>query len=159
MSPARSSRHACWTKGASAQQQRWAVGVNLVTARFSESVPEEPVESLLDNLGFRASPEIDMLEFSGIEFRNVDNRVMALCSCRSGRAAQPCSARRRCRAVDMLYGWPCWSRRGSFRPVTYVNPDMVEARWQSLSKTRGNGQAHPRSWNRPCAICWPAERS
>src|SRR5205085_177494 len=54
------------------------VGVNLCYGAFFLShVPEELVESLLDNLTTRRL-EIDMLEFSGIEFRNVDNRVMAL---------------------------------------------------------------------------------
>ena len=45
-------------------------------AFFLSHVAEELVESLLDNLTTRRI-EIDMLEFSGIEFRNVDNRIMA----------------------------------------------------------------------------------
>src|SRR5206468_2431707 len=64
---------------ASGQQEALGiVGVNLCYGAFFLShVPEELVESLLDNLTTRRL-EIDMLEFSGIEFRNVDNRVMAL---------------------------------------------------------------------------------
>src|SRR5439155_991990 len=64
---------------ASAQQEALGiVGVNLCYGAFFLShVPEELVESLLDNLTTRRI-EIDMLEFSGIEFRNVDNRIMAL---------------------------------------------------------------------------------
>src|SRR5206468_1840048 len=64
---------------ASAQQEALGiVGVNLCYGAFFLShVPEELVESLLDNLTTRRI-EIDMLELSGIEFRNVDNRVMAL---------------------------------------------------------------------------------
>jgi len=54
------------------------VGVKPLLRRiFPKSRAEELVESLLDNLTTRRL-EIDMLEFSGIEFRNVDNRVMAL---------------------------------------------------------------------------------
>ena len=42
---------------------------------FLSHVPEELIESLLDSLTTRRI-EIDMLEFSGIEFRNVDNRII-----------------------------------------------------------------------------------
>src|SRR5437879_9610303 len=64
---------------ASAQQEALGiVGVNLCYGAFFLShVPEELVESLLDNLTTRRI-EIDMLELRGIEFRNVDNRIMAL---------------------------------------------------------------------------------
>src|SRR2546421_10749784 len=64
---------------ASGQQEALGiVGVNLCYGAFFLShVPEELIESLLDNLSTRRL-EIDMLEFSGIEFRNVDNRIMAL---------------------------------------------------------------------------------
>src|SRR5204863_10051529 len=64
---------------ASAQQEALGiVGVNLCYGAFFLShVPEELVGSLLDTLATRRI-EIDMLEFSGIEFRNVDNRIMAL---------------------------------------------------------------------------------
>src|SRR5262249_53120546 len=64
---------------ASAQQEALGImGVNLCYGAFFLShVAEELVESLLDNLTTRRI-EIDMLEFSGIEFRNVDNRIMAL---------------------------------------------------------------------------------
>lgn len=64
---------------ASAQQEALGiVGVNLCYGAFFLShVPEELVESLLDKLS-TGRIEIDMLELSGIEFRNVDNRIMAL---------------------------------------------------------------------------------
>src|SRR4029434_4112015 len=60
------------------QEARGIVGVDLCYGAFFLShVQEELIESLLDNLTTRRL-EIDMLEFSGIEFRNVDNRIMAL---------------------------------------------------------------------------------
>ncbi len=64
---------------ASLQQEALGiVGVNLCYgAFFLNHVPEELIESLLDKLT-TGRIEIDMLEFRGIEFRNVDNRVMAL---------------------------------------------------------------------------------
>src|SRR5256885_15830822 len=64
---------------ASAQQEALGIGgVNLCYGAFFLShVPEELVESLLDNLTTRRI-EIDRLELRGIEFRNVDNRIIAL---------------------------------------------------------------------------------
>ncbi|MGB8654812.1 MAG: hypothetical protein WCD23_09850, partial [Candidatus Acidiferrales bacterium] len=54
------------------------VGVNLLYAAFFlHHRPELMLESLLDNLTTKRI-EIDMIEFSGIEFRHVDNRVMSL---------------------------------------------------------------------------------
>ncbi len=60
------------------QEALGIVGVNLLYgAFFLFSDPDALVESLLDGLG-TARIEIDMIEFSGIEFRHVDNRVMSL---------------------------------------------------------------------------------
>jgi hypothetical protein len=60
------------------QEALGIVGVNLLYgAFFLFSEPDVLVESLLDGLG-TARIEIDMIEFSGIEFRHVDNRVMSL---------------------------------------------------------------------------------
>ena len=48
------------------------VGVNLLYAAFFlHHLPEQILESLLDNLTTQRI-EIDMIEFSGIEFRHVD---------------------------------------------------------------------------------------
>ena len=84
------------------------------------------LESLLDNLT-TARIEIDMVEFSGIEFRHVDNRVMSLKLVQlglsgaaifgpNGEVLQPSELLRK-RAILV--------ERGSFRPVTKVNMDMV----------------------------------
>jgi hypothetical protein len=64
---------------ASLQQEALGiVGVNLCYGAFFLShVPEELIESLLDKLT-TGRVEIDLFELSGIEFRNVDNRIMAL---------------------------------------------------------------------------------
>jgi len=90
-------------------------------------VPEELVESVLDNLTTRRI-EIDMLEFSGIEFRNVDNRIMALKLVQLGLsgAAMFGPNREVLQPSDMLHNKAVLVERGSFRPVTYVNIDMLE---------------------------------
>src|SRR5213594_2726649 len=114
---------------ASAQQEALGiVGVNLCYGAFFFShVPEELVESLLDNLTTRRL-EIDMLEFSGIEFRNVDNRIMALKLVQLGLsgAAMFGPNREVLQPSDMLHNKAVLVERGSFRPVTHVNLDMLE---------------------------------
>jgi hypothetical protein len=114
---------------ASAQQEALGiVGVNLCYGAFFLShVPEELVESLLDNLTTRRI-EIDMLEFSGIEFRNVDNRIMALKLVQLGLsgAAMFGPNREVLQPSDVLHNKAVLVERGSFRPVTYVNLDMLE---------------------------------
>jgi len=114
---------------ASAQQEALGiVGVNLCYGAFFLShVPEELVESLLDNLTTRRI-EIDMLELSGIEFRNVDNRVMALKLVQVGLSGAAIFGPNRevLQPSDTLHNKAVLVERGSFRPVTYVNIDMLE---------------------------------
>lgn len=112
----------------SAQQEALGiVGVNLLYAAFFlHHKPEQMLESLLDNLTTKRL-EIDMVEFSGIEFRHVDNRVMSLRLVQlglsgaamfgpDGAVLQP---------SELLRKRPILVERGSFRPVTKVNMDMV----------------------------------
>ena len=114
-----------------AQQQEalGVVGVNLLHAAFFQHhEPEKLVESLLDRLT-TGRIEIDLLELKGIEFRAVDNRLMALKLVQLGlsgvamfgpdrQVLQPSEALRK-KAVLV--------ERGSFRPPTVVNIDMLEA--------------------------------
>jgi len=105
------------------------VGLNLLYgAFFLHHKPEVMLESLLDNLTTERV-EIDMIEFSGIEFRHVDNRVMSLKLVQlglsgaamfgpSGEVLQP---------SEVLRKRPILVERGSFRPVTKVNIDMMKS--------------------------------
>jgi hypothetical protein len=109
------------------QEALGIVGVNLLYAAFFlHHKPDLMLESLLDNLTTERL-EIDMVEFSGIEFRHVDNRVMSLKLVQlglsgaaifgpTGEVLQPSELLRK-RAILV--------ERGSFRPVTKVNMDMV----------------------------------
>jgi hypothetical protein len=114
---------------ASGQQETLGiVGVNLCYGAFFLShVPEQLIESLLDSLTTRRL-EIDMLEFSGIEFRNVDNRIMALKLVQIGLsgAAMFGPNREVLQPSDVLHNKAVLVERGSFRPVTYVNLDMFQ---------------------------------
>ena len=114
---------------ASLQQEALGiVGVNLCYgAFFLHHLPEQLVESLLDMLTV-GRIEIDMIEFSGIEFRNVDNRLMALQLVQLGLsgAAMFDANRNILQPADALYKKAVLVERGSFRPTTHVNLDMVE---------------------------------
>src|SRR6187551_2932932 len=66
------------TEASLQQEALGVVGVNLLYgAFFLHHEPELLVESLQDNVT-SSRVEIDMIEFNGIEFRYVDNRIMAL---------------------------------------------------------------------------------
>src|SRR5271155_2900119 len=111
------------------QETLGIVGVNLLYgAFFLPYKPELLLESLLDNLSTQRI-EIDMIEFAGIEFRHVDNRVMSLKLVQlglsgaamfgpSGEVLQP---------SEVLRKHPVLVERGSFRPVTKVNMDMIKS--------------------------------
>jgi hypothetical protein len=114
---------------ASLQQEALGiVGVNLCYGAFFLShVPEELIESLLDKLT-TGRVEIDLLEVSGIEFRNVDNRIMALKLVQLGLsgAAMFGPNREVLQPSDVLHNKAVLVERGSFRPTTHVNMDMLE---------------------------------
>jgi hypothetical protein len=117
------------------QEALGIVGVNLLYAAFFlHYKPELMLESLLDNLTTERI-EIDMIEFSGIEFRHVDNRVMSLHLVQlgltgaamfgpSGDVLQP---------SEVLRKRPILVERGSFRPVTKVNIDMIRCARERFS--------------------------
>ena len=109
------------------QEALGIVGINLLHAAFFErQEPEQIVRSLLDRLS-TGRIEIDLVSFSGIEFRRVDNRLMALELVRlglsgvamfgpDGEVLQP---------SEVLRGRAVLVERGSFRPPTVVNLDML----------------------------------
>jgi hypothetical protein len=102
------------------------LGVNLIygAARLSDQ-PEALLASLLDNLGSRRI-EIDMVEFSGAAFRDIDHRVMSLCLVENGlsRAAMFSASGAVLRPSEVLYKRPVVLQRGRFRPPTKVHSDI-----------------------------------
>ncbi len=111
------------------QEALGIVGVNLLyAAAFLHHKPDLMVQSLLDNLNTDRI-EIDMIEFSGIEFRHVDNRVMSLRLVQLGLcgAAMFGPSGEVLQAAEVLRKHPVLVQRGSFRPVTLVNIDMLRS--------------------------------
>ena len=86
------------------------------------------LESLLDNLTTDRL-EIDMIDFSGIEFRRVDNRVMSLKLVQLGLSGAAMFGPKGdvLQPAEVLRKHPILVERGSFRPVTKVNIDMIES--------------------------------
>jgi hypothetical protein len=111
------------------------VGVNLLYGAFClNHEPDKLIESLLDNLNTRRI-EIDMIEFSGIAFRHVDNRVMSLRLVQLGlsSAAMFSAKGEVLQPSEVLYKKPILVERGSFRPVTHVNIDMLRSAHEKFS--------------------------
>lgn len=110
------------------QEALGVVGVNLLHAAFFERhEPDQVVASLLDRLT-TGRVEIDMIEFRGIEFRSVDNRVMALRLVQLGLsgAAMFGPDREVLQPSETLRKHAVLVERGSYRPPTVVNIDMLE---------------------------------
>src|ERR671921_1719237 len=111
------------------QEALGVVGVNLLHAAFFQHhEPDRLVESLLDRLT-TGRIEIDLIEMRGIEFRAVDNRLMALKLVQLGLsgAAMFGPDRQVLQPSEVLRKKAILVERGSFRPPTVVNIDMLEA--------------------------------
>ncbi len=117
-----------WDKDAVLQQQALGIaGTNLLYgAYFYRDEPGRLIESLIDNLGSERV-EVDMLKFSGPAFQDVDNRLMSLHLVRHGltNAVMFGPGGDVLQPSEILHKRPILVERGSFRPVTNVNVDML----------------------------------
>ncbi|MFT2090339.1 TonB-dependent receptor [Paraglaciecola sp. 2405UD69-4] len=125
---------------AEAQQQALGViGVNLIYAAYHYfEEPKKIIDSLTD--GMKAGRvEIDAIDFEGPYFEDSDNRAQNIHLIRSWKT----------RAVmfrpdgsvtvpaEMLYKKNVMTIRGSFRPVTKLNVDMIEQGQRSFANLPG----------------------
>src|SRR6202167_141623 len=109
------------------QQALGIVGVNLIYgALYLRSDPRQLIESLQDNLGTERI-EIDMLHFSGHCFEAIDNRLMALhlVECKLSNAVMFGPQGEVLQPSEIFHKRSILVERGSFRPVTHVNVDMI----------------------------------
>ncbi len=117
------------------QQALGIIGVNLTYGAFYlHSEPEKLICSLLDGLS-TARLEVDMIKFIGPYFSNVDNRLMSLQLVEKGlsNATLIGADGEVLQPSEVFHKKPILVERGSFRPVTLVNIDMLEgARCQFL---------------------------
>ena len=109
------------------QQAVGILGVNLVYAcyRYNED-PETMIVSLLDNLKGRVG--IDMLRLSGPRFEDLDNRLVSLWLVKHGlsEVAMFGPDKQPVHPSEFLYKKHVMVVRGSFRPATLVNLDMIK---------------------------------
>jgi len=126
------------------QQALGIIGVNLVYGAFYYSdAPRKLIESLLDNLSTDRI-EVDMVRFSGPGYLDADNRLLSLELVKlgltnavmfgpDGEVLQP---------SEVLYKKALLVERGSFRPVTKVNVDMLKcagAQFLQEENVKGKG--------------------
>ncbi|MFK7858553.1 MAG: hypothetical protein AB8B64_07025 [Granulosicoccus sp.] len=115
------------------------IGVNLIYgAYYYFEDPRRLIDSLTDNLPLDAI-EIDSIEFKGPYFDDLDNRAKNLHLIRSrktraimftpdGQVAIP---------AEMLYKKNVLTTRGSFKPVTRLNSDMIAQGFEAFKALDG----------------------
>lgn len=105
-----------------------ALGANLLYGAFYYvNQPEKLIESLIDNIGPNRI-EIDLIKFSGPDFAEIENRIMNLHLVRKGltQAVLFSPEGKVELAANALYKRAVLVERGSFRPVTKLNIDMLK---------------------------------
>ena len=123
------------------QEALGIIGVNLTYGAFYlHSEPEKLIASLLDGLS-TARIEVDLIKFIGPYFSNVDNRLMSLQLVEKGLSNASLIGANGdvLQPSEVLHKKPILVERGSFRPVTKVNIDMLDgARKQFLHDAEVN---------------------
>ena len=104
------------------------MGTNLIYGAFYQyDDPKELLKHLYDHLS-SDQIEIDMINFTGPVFENVDNRLMSLQLVKNGmtEAVMFAPSGNNVLPANELYKKNILTLRGSFRPVTKVNMNMYE---------------------------------
>ncbi|MCB9201669.1 MAG: TonB-dependent receptor [Flavobacteriales bacterium] len=111
------------------QETLGILGVNLIYGAFYYGDnPRLLIESLYDEIA-KDQLEIDMINFNGPRFAYVDNRLMSLQLVRNGMTNSVVfnPNGRNVLSSEILYKKNIFAMRGSFRPVTNVNMDMLKS--------------------------------
>jgi hypothetical protein len=110
------------------QETLGILGVNLIYgAYYKYNDPKKLLRYLYDHLD-KDQLEIDTINFSGPRFANVDNRLMSLQLVKNGMtdAVMFSPDGHNILPAAVLYKKNILALRGSFRPVTNVNMDMLD---------------------------------
>lgn len=110
------------------QETLGILGVNLIYGAFYKyDKPRKLLKYLYDHID-KDTIEIDMINFSGPNFKNVDNRLMSLQLIRNDMtdAVMFGPDGNNLLPATVLYKKNILALRGSFRPVTKVNTDMFK---------------------------------
>jgi len=114
------------------------MGVNLIYGAFHfYEDAKQLLLSLYDNIS-KDAIEIDMINFSGPDFIHVDNRLMSLQLIKHGftDAVIFGPAGFNLLPAEVLYKKNILAIRGSFRPVTKVNMDMVRKGYELFTQEK-----------------------
>ena len=108
------------------QESVGILGTNLLYACFYGENPKHILSQLYDNLS-RKNIDIDMIKFDGPNFKNIDNRLLSLTLVKEEMTDSviftPDGMTHQ--ASDIVHKKNILTLRGSFRPVTKVNIDML----------------------------------
>ncbi len=133
-----------WDKENILQQQALGIiGVNLLYGvSYLHHDPKALVASLADNLGTDRI-EVDMVQFSGPAFASVDNRLLSLFLVEAGltNAVLFSPAGEVLQPSEVLRKKAVLVERGSFRPVTNVNLDMLRCAGEQFAQDPAVGRA------------------
>lgn len=110
------------------QQALGVVGLNLI---YGSLYFGGEVSAFIDSLDDNLSPgrlEVDMIEFHGPDFAGIDNRLASLALIEQGLTDAVLFGpdRKVLQPSEALYKKALLMERGSFRPVTHINIDMME---------------------------------
>ncbi len=115
------------------QQAIGILGTNLIYAcyRYKDN-PDKMLQSLMDSLEGRVL--IDMVRLTGPNFVNIDNRLLSLILVKNQMTdvAMFAPSKQNIHASEFLYKKNVLVVRGSFRPLTLVNLDMITSSYQQF---------------------------
>ncbi len=124
-------------KDATEQQEVLGIlGVNLIYAAYYYfENPTKIIDSLTDNLA-QDRMEVDSIEFYGPYFDELNNKEISLHLIKSWktRAVMFLPNGEVCIPANILYKKNVLTIRGSFKPVTKLNVDMIEKGFESFTK-------------------------
>ncbi|WP_228851707.1 TonB-dependent receptor [Aegicerativicinus sediminis] len=118
------------------QETLGILGTNLIYGAFYKyNVPKKLLRYLYDHLD-KDQLEIDTINFSGPVFKDVDNRLMSLQLVKNGMtdAVMFAPDGNNVLPAAVLYKKNILALRGSFRPVTRVNMDMLQKSYDMFIK-------------------------
>jgi len=118
------------------QETLGLIGVNLIYgAIMLHTDPSLLLNSLQDNI-YSEQAEIDMIDFSGPAFKQVDNRLMALQLVECGMSSAAMFTADGCIAqvADKLWQRSVVIERSRFRPPTHLTLDLLEHTSEALKR-------------------------
>jgi len=115
------------------QQAIGILGVNLIYGCYRyHNHPERLLQSLMENLSNRVM--IDMVRLEGPDFQDVDNRLLCLWMVKNGLSDVAIFGpdKRNLQAGEFLYRKSVLVARGSYRPPTLVQQDMIRHAYEQF---------------------------